>query len=58
MTTPRTQLYQNRNKVVARSFYRHLKTQGFSHEQIIDLSTELLDMVAGEMQSQAPVSAK
>jgi hypothetical protein len=58
MTAPRTQLYRNRNKVVARSFYRHLKTQGFSHEQIIDLSTELLDMVAGEMQSQAPVSAK
>ena len=32
-------LYQNRNKSVAKSFFRQLKTEGFTHEQIIELST-------------------
>ncbi|MED5371512.1 MAG: hypothetical protein VX899_10890 [Myxococcota bacterium] len=54
----RSDLLRNRNRVVARSFYRHLKSQGFSHEQIIELSTQLLDMVTDDMQAQAPAEAK
>ena len=47
-------LLQNRNRTVARSFYRHLKAEGFSHEQIIELSTTLLDMVTTDLR--APVA--
>ena len=42
-------LYQNRNRTVARSFYRQLKTEGFSHEQIIALSATLLDLVTEDI---------
>ena len=48
-------LYQNRNKVVAKSFYRQLKSEGFTHEQIIELSTTLLDLVTEDM-SDLPVA--
>ncbi len=44
-----TNLYQNRNKVVAKSFYRRLRTEGFTHEQIIELSTTLLDLVSEDL---------
>ena len=40
-----TELLRNRNKAVAKSFYRQLKTEGFSHEQIIELSATLLQLV-------------
>lgn len=42
-------LLRNRNKTVAKSFYRQLRTEGFSHEQIIDLSATLLDLVTEDM---------
>ena len=42
-------LLQSRNKSVAKSFYRQLKNEGFSHEQIIQLSTTLLDLVTEDM---------
>ena len=37
------ELYVNRNKSVAKSFYRQLKSEGFTHQQIIELNllTEL-----------------
>ncbi len=58
-TTAKPQLLQNRNRTVARSFYRHLKSEGFSHEQIIELSTNLLDMVATDIRDdQSPAEAK
>ena len=41
----RPALLKNRNKTVAKSFYRQLKAQGFSHQQIIELSATLLDLV-------------
>lgn len=52
MTTPvaRHGLLDSRNKAVAKSFYRQLKAEGFSHEQIIELSATLLDLVNAEMQ--------
>ena len=50
-TTP--QLLKNRNRAVAKSFFRQLKSEGFSHEQIIELSASLLDMVNDEMREQS-----
>lgn len=46
-------LVKNRNKVVAKSFYRELRTQGFSHEQIIELSATLLDLVHSDLKAPA-----
>ena len=45
-------LYRTRNRSVARSFYRKLRTEGFTHQQIIELSTTLLDFVTDDLQSQ------
>jgi hypothetical protein len=47
-----THLIANRNRVVAKSFYRQLVTEGFSHEQIIDLSATLLDLVTDDMKNE------
>ena len=49
-------LLQNRNRTVAKSFYRQLKTEGFSHEQIIDLSATLLDLVTEDMKDRTTLS--
>jgi len=46
------QLLETRNRLVAKSFFRQLKTEGFSHEQIIELSASLLDMVNEELREQ------
>ena len=46
----RTELLDSRNRAVAKSFYRQLRAEGFSHEQIIELSASLLDLVNAEMQ--------
>jgi hypothetical protein len=45
----KSMLLQNRNKTVAKSFYRELREQGFSHEQIIQLSTTLIDLVTNDL---------
>ncbi len=42
-------LLKNRNRTVAKSFYRELRGQGFSHEQILQLSTTLIDLVTQEL---------
>ena len=42
-------LYRSRNRSVARSFYRQLRTEGFTHQQIIELSTTLLDFVTEDL---------
>ena len=46
-------LLRSRNKAVAKSFYRQLRTEGFSHEQIIELSATLLDLVNEDMREPA-----
>ena len=46
MRTETQPLLQHRSKVVARSFYRQLRSEGFTHEQVIELATQLLDLVA------------
>lgn len=50
-------LLRNRNRTVAKSFYRHLRSEGFTHEQVIELSTTLIDLVTEDMQP-APAEAK
>ena len=42
-------LERSRNKVLAKSFYRQLRTEGFTDEQIIELSATLLDLVTEDM---------
>ena len=44
-------LERHRNRVVAKSFYRQLRNEGFSHEQIIELSATLLDLVHKDLES-------
>ena len=51
------ELLRNRNKAVAKSFYRQLKTEGFSHEQIIELSATLLDLVNEDLRDVRPTAA-
>ncbi len=59
MMTPSTDpLLANRNKVVAKSFYRRLKTEGFTHEQIIELSTTLLDLVTEDLRERVTPQAR
>ena len=50
-------LLRNRNRTVAKSFYRQLRSEGFTHEQIIELSTTLLDLVTEDLK-QEPAEAK
>jgi len=49
IATPAPELHQNRNKVLAKSFFRQLKSEGFTHHQIIELSAALLDLVTEDM---------
>lgn len=52
-TSPRQEdLLRTRNRSVAKSFYRHLRTEGFTHQQIIELSTTLLDLVTEDLEEQ------
>ena len=46
------ELYLHRNKSVAKSFYRQLKGEGFTHQQIIELSTTLLDLVTEDLRDE------
>ncbi len=52
------ELLSNRNRSVARSFYRQLRTEGFTHQQIIELSTTLLDFVTEDLREQVEATAK
>lgn len=43
------ELFRTRNRSVARAFYRQLRNEGFTHQQIIELSTTLLDFVTEDL---------
>ena len=45
------ELILHRNKTLAKSFYRQLKSEGLTHEQIIELSTVLLDLVTDDLKA-------
>lgn len=57
VSTPNASLLNTRNRTVAKSFYRQLRTEGFSHEQIIELSATLLDLVTEDIKDEAVPSA-
>jgi hypothetical protein len=52
-STTAPDLISHRNKTVAKSLFRQLKEEGFSHQQIIELSTTLLDLVTSELQTES-----
>lgn len=54
---PAVELLRNRNKAVAKSFYRQLRTEGFSPQQIIELSATLLDLVNEDMREIRPAAS-
>jgi hypothetical protein len=54
--TQREELFQNRNRSVARAFYRQLRSEGFTHQQIIELSTTLLDFVTEDLRDRVETS--
>ena len=54
---PAMELLRNRNKAVAKSFYRQLRTEGFSPQQIIELSATLLDLVNEDMRDPRPAAS-
>ncbi len=49
VATPQPELHHSRNKVLAKSFFRQLKSEGFTHNQIIELSAALLDLVTEDL---------
>lgn len=51
-------LLQNRNRSVARSFYRQLRSEGFAHREIIELSAALIDLVTEDMHAPEAGEAK
>jgi hypothetical protein len=58
ITTDVQDLYRSRNRAVAGSFYRQLRAEGFTHQQIIELSTTLLDFVTEDLEERAEPEAK
>jgi hypothetical protein len=43
------ELLRHRNKSVAKTLYRQLRGEGFTHQQIIELSSNLLDQVTEDL---------
>ncbi len=60
LTTPATTPYagpewKRARSILARSFYKEMRTSGLTHQQVIELSTELLDLVTGDLRGDARV---
>lgn len=51
-------LLRQRNTAVAKSLYRQLRSEGFTHQQIIELSSSLLDQVTEDLRDQACAEAR
>lgn len=45
-------------QILARSLFREMRQQGYSKEQIIGLSTQLIGLVNQEMESQKDLAAE
>lgn len=58
MTPTNDNLLRQRNHSVAKSLYRQLRSEGFTHQQIIELSSSLLDLVTEELRTQGCVEAR
>lgn len=51
-------LAASRNRLVARSFYRQLCGEGFTQQQIIELSTTLLELVTEDLRGRPTPEAR
>ncbi len=51
-------LSDSRNRLVARSFYRQLRGEGFSQQQVIELSTALLELVTEDLRGRPTPEAR
>lgn len=58
MTPNHESLLRSRNSSVAKSLYRQLKGEGFTHEQIIELSSTLLDLVTEDLRTRGCAEAR
>lgn len=43
-------------RILARSFFKELRDNGYSHSQILALSTELIDLVTREVRAEDAVN--
>lgn len=58
MPTNHEALLRSRNETVARTLYRQLRGEGYTHEQIIELSSNLLDLVTRELRTRGCAEAR
>ncbi len=58
MTPNHETLLRSRNDTVARTLYRQLRGEGYTHEQIIELSSTLLDLVTKDLRTQGCAEAR
>ncbi len=49
---PSADLLRNRSKTLARTLYRQLSSEGFTHEQMVALIGDLLENVTDAMKAQ------
>lgn len=57
MTATHTQsLLEHRQRVVAKSLYESLRNQGFTHQQILELTGALVTLVTEELRTQIPTA--
>ncbi len=52
------QLIENRTRTVAKALYRQLRAEGYTHEQIIELSSRLLDLVTEDLRDPGCAEAR
>lgn len=58
MTPHDETLLRQRNQSVAKSLYRQLRSEGFTHQQIIELSSSLLDLVTEDLRVRGCAEAR
>ncbi|MCK6527577.1 hypothetical protein L6R50_08445 [Myxococcota bacterium] len=47
--------WRRARSILARSFYKELRGSGLTHQQVIELSTELLHLVTGDLKGDSAV---
>lgn len=58
MTPQNESLLRRRNDSVAKSLFRKLKNEGYTHQQIIELSSSLLDLVTEDLRVRGCAEAR
>ena len=57
-STPKGPEWKRARAILARSFYNELKSSGYSPNQIIEFSSELLGLVTGDLKAPAHPAMK